>query len=212
MNKLFGAFATIAVLAVLLVATSIGNIGGKIASEAAFGPSSRDVIAAATREINKKLPMMVDKETRLDSTTPGPGRMLAYNYTLVNYTASQLSDQWLNTFQRKVVKTSCRQKQKNLLSNKISMRYRYSSADGYMVRNFIINPTDCDKIEGVGSVATPPVTTRSAAPPTKQKTSPQKAQPLEQMQCEIKPIMTDREIEICKKMDKTLSTVAYNDS
>jgi hypothetical protein len=37
----------------------------------------------ASEEINKKLPMMVDNVTRLDSTRVGPDRTLIYHYTAV---------------------------------------------------------------------------------------------------------------------------------
>src|SRR5213594_3103476 len=43
------------------------------------------MLMQAASETNKSLPMMLDKETRLDATVAGPGNRFTYSYSLVNY-------------------------------------------------------------------------------------------------------------------------------
>ena len=107
---LLGMLGAIGGFIVILIAAGIGKIGGKVASEAILGPPPSDIVAATAREINKKLPMMVGTETRLDSTTAGPGRILAYNYTLVNYSASQLDASSLAALQPLILLHSHKQR------------------------------------------------------------------------------------------------------
>ena len=48
-------------------------------------------LMATASQINKGLPMMVDKETRLDTTMPGPDKTIIYRYTLINMSAADVS-------------------------------------------------------------------------------------------------------------------------
>ncbi|GBL36100.1 hypothetical protein EMGBS15_16950 [Filimonas sp.] len=42
-------------------------------------------LVAAAKELNKSCPMMIDKETRLESAEALPNNEFKYNYTLLNY-------------------------------------------------------------------------------------------------------------------------------
>jgi hypothetical protein len=192
-----GVAASVLFAIVLLLANGVGNIGGKVASEAIFGPSSDDIVAATAREMNKTLPMMVDGETRLDSTAAGPGRVLAYNYTLINYVASQLDASSLAAIERQVVGVSCSQQQQNLLSKNVAMRFRYTSSDGYMVRDFTINRNACGNAavaQSVVETATPAEVIASTPPAARR---PRTVKP-ERERCVIKSVMSDHEIEVCR--------------
>ena len=154
LNMLIAIGGFIAILIVAVMGGAIGKIGGKVANEAIFGPSLNDIIGADVREINKELPIMIDAETRLDRTTAGPGQVLGYEYTLVKYSASQLDASSLAVLERKVTRASCNQQQ-NLLSKNISIRFRYTSADGYLVRDFTINPNGCGHVQTSAPVMRP---------------------------------------------------------
>jgi hypothetical protein len=55
-----------------------------------FASRVEDKIIRMCSELNKKMPIMVDSETRLDNVSPLPGKSFAYNYTLLNDTAETL--------------------------------------------------------------------------------------------------------------------------
>lgn len=46
----------------------------------------------AVSEINKNAPMMIDSETRLDRTIAYSEKKMEYQYTLINYSASDIPD------------------------------------------------------------------------------------------------------------------------
>lgn len=47
-------------------------------------------LAEMVDEVNKNCPVMADSETRLDSALALPGKIISYNYTLVNYEVGSL--------------------------------------------------------------------------------------------------------------------------
>lgn len=47
-------------------------------------------LGVVSNEINRACPIMVDSETRLDNTVVLPGKVLQYNYTLINVVASDI--------------------------------------------------------------------------------------------------------------------------
>lgn len=48
------------------------------------------LLKSTAKQTNKKLPITVDSETRLDSVSIKPNRTMVYNYTLVNYSRTEL--------------------------------------------------------------------------------------------------------------------------
>ncbi len=86
MKKIISIIITIAAIAA-------GSMIGKSVVTSFFGPdeSFDKALAKAASDLNATLPMMVDKETRLDSSMGGPGMVFTYNYTLINYTKDQLN-------------------------------------------------------------------------------------------------------------------------
>jgi hypothetical protein len=64
--------------------------GANQLDEKEFRPEFDKVLVQASNELNKNLPMVLDKDTRLDTTIPGPGNRFTYFYTMLNYTVEQL--------------------------------------------------------------------------------------------------------------------------
>lgn len=135
--------AAVVGLFVIAIADGIGKLGGKAVSEYLSGTSSADIAKIASREVNKKMPMMIDAETRIDSTSAGPGGHVTYNYTLINYSAADLNALTLSRLEDKVTRVTCEQKTENLLAKKISLQFRYRSSDGLLVKDFTIYPRTC---------------------------------------------------------------------
>jgi hypothetical protein len=49
-----------------------------------------EILTEASTMLNQDLPMKIDQDTQWDSTFVGPGQMMNYNYTLLNYSLDQL--------------------------------------------------------------------------------------------------------------------------
>lgn len=92
--------------------------------------------------VNQRTPMMVDKDTRLDSAASGNQRLI-YNYTLINYNASDLDREKFETALRPtLLKAGC-QTLKPLLSEGVSVHYVYKGKDAATVGSVILSPGDC---------------------------------------------------------------------
>lgn len=60
-------------------------------------PTTDRVLQLTALTVNKKCPMMVDGETRLDSVQAIGNKTLQYHYTLVNYSVEELDREKLRT-------------------------------------------------------------------------------------------------------------------
>ncbi len=81
-------FATTGAIIAVIIAIVIAKVTGKVVSEVTFGPKhvefSDSMLESAANEVNKRLPMMLDKETRWDTTRSESGLKYTNYYTLVN--------------------------------------------------------------------------------------------------------------------------------
>jgi len=138
----------IALLLVIAFAGSIGKIIGKSTSERFFEGKKEGTIDAVliqiASEINKKLPMMVDANTRLDSTV-GINRTVRYNYTLVKYTAEELDATALEQAMRpKLINNVCTTKEMEFfVKNNITVSYAYFGKNGKQVTVITVPASSC---------------------------------------------------------------------
>lgn len=112
-----------------------------------FKKSPVDVHAKLTKvsdTINDRLPMMVDTQTRLDSTE-AIGTTLKYNYTVVNFSAANVSaDKIKTTVRPKVIKRLCTsQKMKVFVKHGVSLIYAYKGKNGAPITTLKISPDQC---------------------------------------------------------------------
>jgi len=77
---------------VVTIAAVLGAVIGSAVVHQYFNQPPRidSALVNAAAEINKHLPMMIDKETRLDATMAVPNKTIIYRYTLVDRSASDL--------------------------------------------------------------------------------------------------------------------------
>ncbi len=54
------------------------------------GNSVEEKLVQTSMNLNARLPLNVDSDTRWDTTMPGPGRCLTYCYTLINVSKSEI--------------------------------------------------------------------------------------------------------------------------
>jgi len=96
------------------------------------------------KEINKSCPIYIDKDTRLDNTISGPGKTLAYNYTLVNLQVNEVDIEALKGYIRprilNIIKTL--PEMKDMRENGVTFIYRYSYKNSIYAFDLKITPND----------------------------------------------------------------------
>jgi hypothetical protein len=151
MKKILPVLGIIAVL----IAGAIGGGFGKLVGTSLVEPdrpTSQEIevkliegFKKAAKQVNRNTPTMVDKDTRMDRATVGPGARVTYHHTFLNYTSKDIDPNWLRTNLRPVVK-------KNVCANedmKASLQYggiyifSYSGNDGIKIASFEIDRNDC---------------------------------------------------------------------
>jgi len=138
----------IALLLVIAFAGGIGKMIGKSTSERFFEGKKEGAIDAAlikmASEINKQLPMMIDADTRLDSTV-GINRTVRYNYTLVKYAAEELEALALEQAMKpKLINNVCTSKEMEIFAkNNIPVTYAYYGKNGKQITVITIPSSSC---------------------------------------------------------------------
>ena len=134
-----------------LLGWAIGVPLGILIYRYTFGPhrlSDADMakyLAAASAEVNRRLPIMVDSETQLVSTT-GLDRVLQYNYRLVNVSVTQAQAASLMRIVRPgILRSACStpQTRNTFLKRGVTLRYAYADRSGYDLFTIEVAPRDC---------------------------------------------------------------------
>ena len=102
-------------------------------------------LQSSADEINEKCPMMLDKETRLDKVTVGPGLRMVYHETIVKYKSNDIDANWFSTNIRKeLVRQVCSKENmsKTLQYGGIYV-YSYYWNDAVEIASFEIKRGDC---------------------------------------------------------------------
>ena len=129
-----------------VVAAVVGGIVGVTAVQHFSNrpPSIDRMLVATASQLNKNLPMMVDKETRLDNTMPGPDKTIIYRYTLINLRAAEVpKDRLITAIRPQAVanyKTS--DSMKDFRNNGVTMQYQYSDKSGVFITEFSVGAKD----------------------------------------------------------------------
>ena len=124
----------------------IGGGVGLIAGKSMANTQSIDgALVKMADQVNKRLPMNVDKDTRWDNVTPLPDRRFTYNYTFLGRTSKDYDKQEL--FQRitnHVKPQVCSSPDMEIfLKNGVSIGYSYRGFDGVFITKVVITPKDC---------------------------------------------------------------------
>jgi hypothetical protein len=97
-----------------------------------------------SKKMNTTLPILVDKDTRLDATMAGPGYQFIYLYTLVNLSASDVDrSNLVGVLRPKLIngyKTS--PSMAAFRSENVELHYEYRDKDGKVVVAIAISPRD----------------------------------------------------------------------
>lgn len=112
--------------------------------------SDRELNAAleqAANRMNGSLPMMVDRETRLDSTL-ALDKAFRYNYTLVNYPIENLNaGKFTATMRPRIVNSICTMDDTQVfIDNGVRVIYAYFGRNGKSLTTVTVEPPMCDNL------------------------------------------------------------------
>ena len=130
------------------IATSIGAALGTFVVKSLMGDNTAltidTILVQAAYATNKTLPMMVDKDTRLDATVAGPGNRFTYSYTLINYTKKNLDIPSLKQYigPRLLASYKSLDQMKSFRDNHVELNYQYKDKDGVFLFAIDISPKD----------------------------------------------------------------------
>jgi len=102
------------------------------------------VLMKTAQEINKNCPMMIDKDTRLDTTLGGPGNRFTYYYTLINYGADDLdTEKFISLMKPRLLNNVKTNKDMETFRKKnVEIVYVYRSKDQKEIGRIILSPSD----------------------------------------------------------------------
>ena len=96
-------------------------------------------------QINRGVPVMIDKETEL-LAAEGTEGMLTYNYRLVSYSVTQLdANRFAVGAKERVTQGACNRSETrdDLLKNGVTLRYSYFDKNEQHIATIDITPADC---------------------------------------------------------------------
>jgi len=97
---------------------------------------------------NKQFPKQIDAETRINNVAAGPGKLITYNYTLINHQAVDLdADKFQKAMADKIKQETCRNRETQpYIKNGYSIAYSYKGNDGNPVATVTVVPDDCGNL------------------------------------------------------------------
>jgi hypothetical protein len=136
-----------------LIALSIVlGVAGSLAAKTYFKPSPETIdvnsqigLSKLASDMNKTLPMMIDKDTELVATVGLPD-MFVYNYRLVNHVVQDLDPQKIKELMKPgIINSACTtpETREQFLQKGVSLRYSYADKDRQHVTSIDVTPQDC---------------------------------------------------------------------
>jgi len=125
-----------------LIGGAVGNAVGKSAGQRM---TVDEALVKIVDQINKQLPMSVDRDTRWDSTQAGPGRAFTYHYTIVTARAAEVDTAGFNKAMSSHLRNSvCSNPDMQVFfKNGVTVSYSYRSNEGRHISKVTITPRDC---------------------------------------------------------------------
>lgn len=108
-------------------------------------PRSQEYLSGIAAEINRSVPVMIDKETELMPVAGAPG-MLIYNYRLVGYSVTKLDHQkFAAGAKQRVTQGACGRPETRdeFLKKGVTLRYSYFDKDKQHIATVDVAPADC---------------------------------------------------------------------
>jgi hypothetical protein len=108
-------------------------------------PRSQEFLDKIAADINRSVPVMIDKETELMPAAGAPG-MLIYNYRLVNYSVAQVDYSKFSAGAKERIKWGvCNRPETrdDFLKKGVTLRYSYFDKDKRHIATVDVTPKDC---------------------------------------------------------------------
>ena len=106
---------------------------------------SEEFLQMTADMMNSSLPMMIDEDTQWDSSYAGPGKMLTYSYTLMNYSASQIDGSiFANNIKSNLTNTICTTPATQIFpDNGVMLNFHYYDNSRNLIARVNLAPDDC---------------------------------------------------------------------
>ncbi len=140
-KKLNGTGLSAVILLVAITAASISGCAPGGNGDADF----QQALVDASSKQNKALPIMVDKDTRWDTTIPGPGKNWTFIYTLINPESSTYTNAQINEVLGGTIRSGvCSMKEmETFRKNGVTIKYSYRDNGGKFIGEVVVKPEDC---------------------------------------------------------------------
>jgi hypothetical protein len=106
--------------------------------------SVEEKLVQTSKNLNARLPLNVDSDTRWDTTVPGPGRCLTYCYTLINVSKSEVdpSEVAAKIKPKLLLYYRTNADMKLFRDNRVSVQYMFKDKRGETVTSIEVTPDD----------------------------------------------------------------------
>jgi len=110
---------------------------------ASYAAMSAKELSAVAKDVNKRTPLMIDDDTRLEKVKAKGNKVLKYQYTMVNYTGAQFDiKKFRGSFKDSLTRHTC-SKMKKLLNDGVTIVYNYKAKDGKFLTEVKVNSGNC---------------------------------------------------------------------
>lgn len=122
----------------------IGGAVGSVAGKAMADPAKVEkALVTMTNQLNQRMPMTVDADTRWDNTTAGQ-KSFTYNYTIITMTSREFDRTVIPSYFTKLKAGVCSNPDMAIFfKNGVTVGYSYRTSDGVFLSKLDITPKDC---------------------------------------------------------------------
>ena len=128
----------------LLILAAAGLAGILACSGCSKKVSYEDVLRKNAQAMNRKCPIIVEKDVRLDSTSAGPGKRFTYYYTMLAQTRDSVDVKSFEYRLRPVLTNNLRTNESLELirKNRADVDYRFFDRKGRLICDIGVKPED----------------------------------------------------------------------
>jgi len=136
-----------ATIVIIAVASALGTVGGRLLFEKLHGTDSvtfNGTLIKVADELNRNLPIMVDRNTRLDSTMALPDGKFVYLYTIIGLDETAINKETFADRMRPKLINNYRTEEsmKTFRENNMQLLYKYKTEKGESIADITISPRD----------------------------------------------------------------------
>jgi hypothetical protein len=132
-------------IVVVVIGGTLGREGVRLALSGGNDVRSQHVLNKVANDINKSLPMHVDKDTELLATV-GLDGVFVYSYRLVNHSEAEIDRSRFSTeIRSQLLNSVCTAPptRDRFLKNGVTLRYMYADKDHRHIATIDVRPVDC---------------------------------------------------------------------